>query len=81
MMHYDFKTFVNLIRTFSQCNIQPFRPNCIGDVMVSMIASSAVDRSFEPRSSQINDYEIGMCCFSTKNAELRRKSKDLLAQN
>ena len=30
--------------------------NCIGGVMVSVLASSAVDRGFEPRSSQTNDY-------------------------
>jgi hypothetical protein len=49
--------------------------------MVSMLASSAVDRGFERRSGQTKDYEIGICCFSTKQAELRRKSKDWLAQN
>ena len=25
---------------------------------------SAVEREFEPQSGQINDYEIGICCFS-----------------
>jgi hypothetical protein len=42
----------------------------------SVLASSVVDRGFEPRSGQIKDYEIGMCCFSAKHALLRRKSKD-----
>jgi hypothetical protein len=46
--------------------------------MVSMLASSGVDRGFEPRSDQIKDYKIGICCFSTKHAALRRKSKDWL---
>ena len=32
-------------------------------VMVSLHASSAVDRGFELRSGQTKDY-IGMCCFS-----------------
>ena len=50
--------------------------NHIGDVMVSVLASSAVDRGFEPRSVQTKDYKIGICCFSAKNAALRRKSKD-----
>ena len=49
--------------------------------MVSMLASSAVDRGFEPQSGQTKDYEIGICYFSAKHAALRRKSKDRLAQN
>ena len=49
--------------------------------MVSMLASSGVYRGFEPRSDQIKDYKIGICCFSTKHAALRRKSKDWLVQN
>jgi hypothetical protein len=38
--------------------------------MVSVLGSSAVDRGFEPRSGQTNDYKIGMCCFSAKHADL-----------
>ena len=49
--------------------------------MVSMLASSAVDRLVEPRSGQTKDYEIGICRFSAKHAALRRKSKDRLARN
>jgi hypothetical protein len=49
--------------------------------MVSVLASSAVDRGFEPRSGQTNDYKIGICCFSAKHAVLRRKSKDWFARN
>jgi hypothetical protein len=55
--------------------------NRIGGVIVSVLASSAVDRGFEPRSSQTKDYKIGMCCFSAKHAALRKKSKDWLARN
>jgi hypothetical protein len=44
--------------------------------MVSVLASSAVDRGFEPRSSQTKEYIIGSCCFPAKHATLRRKSKD-----
>ena len=42
--------------------------------MVSVLASSTVDRGFEPRSGQIKDYKLGICCFSAKHAALRRKS-------
>jgi hypothetical protein len=55
--------------------------NRIDGVMVSVLASSAEVRGFEPRSGQTEDYEIGICCLSTKHAALRRKSKDWLAQN
>ena len=55
--------------------------NNIGGVMVSVLASSAVDRGFEPRSDQTKDYKIGMCCFSAKHGALRIKSKDWLARN
>ena len=47
--------------------------------MVSMLASSAVDRGFEPRLGQTKDYKICIFCFSAKQAAL--KSKDRLAQN
>ena len=49
--------------------------------MVSVLASSTVDRGFEPRSGRTKDYKIGICCFSAKHAALRRKSKDWLARN
>jgi len=49
--------------------------------MASVLASSAVDRGFEPRSSQSKDYKIGICCFFAKPAALKRKSKDWLARN
>ena len=41
--------------------------------MNSGLASSAVDRGFE--------YKTGICCFFTKHAALRKKSKDWLARN
>jgi hypothetical protein len=59
----------------------PILLNHIGGVMVSVLASSAVDRGFEPRSGQTKDYKIGICCFFTKHTALSRKSKDWLAQN
>ena len=49
--------------------------------MDSVLASSVVDRGFEPRSGQIKDYKIGICCFSVKHATLRRKNKDWSARN
>ena len=54
--------------------------NRIGGVMVSVLASSAVDHEFEHRSGQTKDYEIGICCFSAKHTSLRGKSKDWLAR-
>ena len=53
----------------------------IGDVMVIVFASSAVDRGFEPWLGQTKDYKIGICCFSAKNAALRSKNKDWLVRN
>ena len=55
--------------------------NRIGGVMVSVLASSVVDRGFESRFGQTKDYKIGICCLSAKHAALRSKSKDWLARN
>jgi hypothetical protein len=49
--------------------------------MVSVLASSVVDRWFEPLLGQTKDYKIGICCFYAKHASLRRKNKDWLARN
>ena len=49
--------------------------------MVSVLALSAVDLEFEPRSGHAKDYEIVICCFSAKHEALMRKSKDWLARN
>ena len=48
---------------------------------VSVFASSAVDCGFESWSGQTKDHKISICCFSTKHAALRKKSKDGLARN
>jgi hypothetical protein len=40
--------------------------------MVRVLASSVVDRGFDPRSCQTKDYKIGICCFSAKHSALRR---------
>ena len=55
--------------------------NRIGSVMISVLASSAMDCGFEPRWDQTKDYTIGIICFSAKHAALRRKNKDWLARN
>ena len=54
---------------------------CIDDVTVSVLASSEVDRGFEPQSTQTKHYEIGICCFFAKHAAFSRKSKYWLARN
>ena len=43
--------------------------------MVGVLTSSPVDRGFDPRSSQANDNKIGISCFSSKQAVLRKKNK------
>jgi hypothetical protein len=43
--------------------------------MVSVLASSAVDRRFEPRSNQTKDNKNLICCFSTIN-ELEQRLID-----
>ena len=42
-------------------------------VMLSVLASIAVERGFKSRSCQTKDYKIGICCFSAKHTALRRK--------
>ena len=58
--------------------------NRIGGVMVNVLASSAVDHGFEPRSGQTKDFKIGICCFSTKHgfrvsvvSDVRERVQDL----
>ena len=49
--------------------------------MVSVLTLIAADRGFESRKGQTEYKKFGICCFSTKHAALRRKSKDWLAWN
>ena len=72
-----------------------FLPNRSGGVMVSVLASSAVDRGFicgvmfsvlassvvDRGFGQTNDYKIDNCCFSAKHITLRCKSKNSLVQS
>jgi hypothetical protein len=73
---YDFCKCWGPILAYNTCIILYSIINRIGGIMVSMLALSAVNRGFEPRSGQTKDYKIGICFFSAKHAAFRRKSKD-----
>ena len=49
--------------------------------MISVLASSAVDRGFEHRSGQTKDCKTGICPFSAKHVTLKSKNSDWLARN
>ena len=49
---------------------------CLSRTMVNMKASSAVYDELNSRSGQINDLNIGICCFSTKQTTLQVKNND-----
>lgn len=53
----------------------------ISGIVVSILALSETVREFEPRSHQTEDYDIYICCYSTKHTVLRHKRKDWLSQN
>jgi len=53
----------------------------IGDVMVSVLASSAVEHVFESLTVKPKTCAIVIRSFSDKHAALRRKTKDWLALN
>jgi hypothetical protein len=82
-MNYDVLRFYNVIYQswFAVHTQQLPNSNRIGGELVRVLASSVVDRGFEPRSGQTKDNTIGICCFSAKNVALKRKSKDWLTQN
>jgi len=50
----------------------------IGCAIVRVLASSTVDLGLEHWSGQTKDNQIGICCFSAKQAALTRKSKRLV---
>jgi len=56
-----------MVSTFNYLLVIFYR---IGDtcIMNSVLALSAVDRGFEPRSDQTKDYKISICCFSEKHS-------------
>ena len=49
--------------------------------MVSVLASSAIDRGREPQSGETKYYEIDICYFSAKHTTLSGKIEDWLARN
>ena len=53
----------------------------IGGVMIIVLTSNVVNRGFNPQSDQTKDYEIGICCFSSKHVALWRKSKVWMTRN
>jgi hypothetical protein len=57
------------------------RVSRIGGVMISVLASSTIDRWFESRSGQTKDNKIGKCCSLARHAALKGKNKDRLARN
>ena len=67
---------------YARFDILPARRKHFHDCIISLKGEShrwrngAVDRGFEHRSSQTEDYKSGSCCFSAERAALRRKSKD-----
>ena len=63
------------------CSCHSSKPDRIGHVIVSVLASSAVDRRFEHRLGQTKDYYIGIFCFYAKHTPARSESKDWLARN
>ena len=80
MLHADNEGLLSYCdKEYSRGNIN--QKHRIGGVMVSVLASSAVDRGLESRSGQTKDYAIGMCCFYAKHAALQRKKEDWLARN
>jgi hypothetical protein len=68
-LHHNFVTIVpikvlsihgNFLLFYLLCATTLQKVNHIGSVMVSVLASSAVDRGFEPRSGQTKDHKIGV---------------------
>ena len=78
------KISLEILNSFVIVSITIYYCNCMNHIsgeIVSVLASSAVDRGFEPRSGQTKAYEIDICCFSAKHAAFRRKGNDSLARN
>jgi hypothetical protein len=55
--------------------VSPHFHNSIGDVMVSVLASNAVYRVFEPLSGQTKNYTVGFYFFAAKRLGLSGKSE------
>ena len=55
--------------------------NHISGVVVSVFASSVINRVFESRSGQTHDYKIGISSFFAMHATAKRKNKEWLDRN
>jgi hypothetical protein len=44
--------------------------------MVSVLVVAEVGHGFEPQLGQTKEHKIGICCFSTKHAALKRDRSD-----
>ena len=58
---------------------QKCSPKTLSSVIVSVLASSAVDRGLESRSGQTKEYQLVFVAYNAKHAELRRKSKECIS--
>ena len=78
MVPYPVKTYATHLY---DANVEQDSSNCIGGIVFSVLASSAVECGFELWLGQSKDYKIGICCLFTEHAALKRKRNDWLAQN
>jgi hypothetical protein len=53
----------------------------IAGIILCVVASSAVDRGFEPRPGRTKYYDIGICWFSDKHTLLNKKIKYGFSRN
>ena len=74
-----FECFTEIVCYININSIQKFTR--IDGVIVNILASSVIDRRFEPQTSQTKDYANGICCFSARHTSLRRMCKDWLFRN
>jgi hypothetical protein len=47
--------------------------------MTSVLASSAIDCGFDPRSDQTKDYKTDICCFSANDVAVRSRRQNLVS--
>jgi hypothetical protein len=80
MMMSEYGVFMQHRNNWQDCH-HWIHFNRICGVLVSVLASGAVDRGFGLRSSRTKDYAIGICCFSAKHTAFRSKNKDWLVRN
>ena len=86
LFRLDSETILTMLFVPVLVDIQVYKSNCHYphrwcNSTRALLASSVVERVFEPRSSETKDFEVGICCFSAKDAALMRKSKVWLARS